>query len=55
MSVFKSLLQDYVDTRQVLHKPLSTSTGTNHNAVILEMFTQNCLKILHFNHIDILY
>lgn len=27
---FKSLLQDYVDTRQVLHKPLSTSAGRKH-------------------------
>lgn len=27
---FKSLLQDYVDARQVLHKPLSTSTGMSH-------------------------
>lgn len=27
---FKSLLQDYGDTRLFLHKPLSTSTGMNH-------------------------
>lgn len=27
----------------------------NHDAVILQMFTQNCLKSLHFNRIDIWY
>lgn len=48
---FKSLLRDYVDTRQFLHKPLSMSTGMTHkycNSSYGHLKFENCL---HINHV----